>query len=243
MNIEQFLKETDLLDKTEIEKVKLLAFFHLTQNGLKEFLIKDMISWFAELQLHKPNQSRLRNNIIKSKAFINGSSKDAFQLHLKELKTLESTYPILLQKSEEIVSNDIILPQELFINTRGYIETLAKQINASFEYNIFDGCAVLMRRLLEILLILSYEKLGIEQIIKDSSNNYKYLEAIINDAQNNSNLNLSRNTKNCLDDFRKLGNFSAHKIYYNCKKPYIEKVIIDFRAAIEELLYKSGLKV
>jgi hypothetical protein len=119
---------------------------------------------------------------------------------------------------------------------------LAKQINASYERNIFDGCAVLMRRLVEILMIHSYEHLNIADEIKDSSGNYQMLEAIIDKARSNNKLALSRNSKGCIEEFRKLGNFSAHKVYYNCTRAEIKPVILDYRALIEELLYKSGIR-
>ena len=98
-----------------------------------------------------------------------------------------------------------------------------------------------MRRLLEIMLILSYEKLAIASEIKDSDNEYKNLNFIIGNAISNSPLSLSRNTRDCLDQFRKVGNFSAHKIHYNAKKSDIRNIALDYRAAIEELLYKSEL--
>jgi len=68
-------------------------------------------------------------------------------------------------------------------------------------------------------------------------------QGIVNDAKTNSTLNLSRNAKSCLDQFRMLGNFSAHKIYYNCKRDDIGKVALEYRAIFEELLYKSGIRV
>ncbi len=225
-----------------MEKVKLLAFYNLKIEKITEFSTKDVSNWFATLNLPKPNTSRLQKSLKKSKEFISGAKSNHFQLHLKEINKLDEIFPALTEISVEVISHDLIITKELYENTRGYIESLSKQINACYENNIFDGCAVLMRRLLEVLLILCYEHLNIENIIQDSNGNYKYLDSIINDAKNNNNLSLSRNTKSCLDGFRKLGNFSAHKIYYNCKKKYIDDVIIDYRATIEELLFKSNLK-
>ena len=89
-----------------------------------------------------------------------------------------------------------ILPPVLYEKTRGFIESLAKQINRSYEENIFDGCAVLMRRLEEVaLLIMSYEHSKIELAIKDASGNYVMLERIVTDAANNATLGLGRNTR------------------------------------------------
>jgi len=93
------------------------------------------------------------------------------------------------------------------------------------------------------MLILSYRKLSIESAIQDAAGNYKMLEGIINDAKTNSTLALSRNSKGMLDTFRELGNFSAHKIEYTCRREYIQPHIQDYRALIVELLYKSGIRV
>jgi hypothetical protein len=242
MRLEQFSKKADLLSKTEVEKVRLLAFFFLKSADLQQFQVTDVSKWFCVLSLPSPNRTRLGNNLRKSRKFARGDHQDAFRLHAREISALEKEFPELEQKSEEIISDDTILPETLYVKTRGYIESLAKQINASYEHNIFDGCAVLMRRLIEILLILSYENHGIESKIKDSSGNYKILDRIIADAKSDKTLSISRNTKSCLDDFRVLGNFSGHRIYYNCKRQDIRKLMLDYRAAVEEFLYKAGIR-
>jgi hypothetical protein len=126
---------------------------------------------------------------------------------------------------------------------RGYIESLAKQINAAYENNIFDGRAVLMRRLEEVLLILSYENLGIAAAIRDpTSGTFYILERIVTDAVGNSTLNLSRNSRKSIETFRELGNYSAHKITYICRREYIKEKIDEYRALIDELLHKSGIR-
>jgi hypothetical protein len=183
----------------------------------------------------------LKGKISKSRYFVRGSNSSTFKLHATQIAELEVQYSDIVE-SEEIISYDTILPVSLYRVNRSVIESLAKQVNASYEHNIFDGCAVLMRRLIEVLLILAYENLGIESEIKDPSGSYYLFERISQNARNNSFLGLSRNTKPCIEKFRTLGNLSAHKIHYTCKKSYIEEVIQEYRAAIEELLFKAGLK-
>jgi hypothetical protein len=99
------------------------------------------------------------------------------------VKALAAKFPAVSAKSQEVVDKGSLIPEVDYKGTRGYIESVAKQINASYERNVFDGCAVLMRRLLEVLLILSYRKQNI---------------------------------------FRQLGNFSAHKIEYTCRRESIQ---------------------
>lgn len=243
MKLKDFVVTSNLLAQTELSKIALLAYYYLKKDNIVEFNTANIIEWLVKLNLATPNMSRLQKNIEKSRQFIKGKTPKSFKLHAKELARLETEYPQLNQRDEEVTSTDTIIPEKIFISTRGYIENLTKQINASYENNIFDGCAVLMRRLLEILLIHSYEKLGIASEIKDRSGNYMLLEGIASNAKSNNTLNLSRNTKGSLDDYRKLGNYSAHKIHYNCTRSDIDKVAMEYRATIEELLYKSGIRV
>jgi hypothetical protein len=242
VNLKQFTTKSDLLSKTELEKVKLLAFYHQSKQPDLEFTMDMICSWFSNLSIGQPNKYRLKINISKSKFFINGSKEDTYRLHAKVIASLRKEYPELLEIDEEVYSIGEILPLGLYDKTRGYIESLAKQINASYESNIFDGAAVLMRRLLEICLIHSYQNHSIEHEIMDSRGNYKSLSDIINNAISNHKLGLSKTPRSCLDDFRTIGNFSAHKIYYNAKRGDLKKCILDYRATIEELLYKAGIK-
>lgn len=242
MTIAHFLKQADLANAKEIDKVRLLAFFYQTRDSSISFTVDDVCRWFAELDFHVPNKYRLKQNLRKSHSFVKASNGNGFRLHANEIKKLSGTFPAFLEKNEETISLDSILPAPVYEKTRGYIESLAKQINASYENNIFDGCAVLMRRVLEICLIHSYEHAMIESNIKDTLGNYKQLSDIVSDAITNTKLGLSRNTKECLGDFRTVGNFSAHKVFYTAKRQDIKKLILEYRAVIEELLYKSGIR-
>ena len=170
-----------------------------------------------------------------------GSKAGSFRLRHSLLKDLEGKFPRLSEKSQEVVDHGTILPPISYENTRGYIVTLAKQINRSFEENIFDGCAVLMRRLEEVLLILAYQKLKIDDEIKDSYGNYKMLEAIVTNAQANRVLALSRNRKATIEKIREMGNYSAHQITYQCRREFIKEKIEEYRALVNELLHKAGL--
>jgi hypothetical protein len=242
MKLENFAQKCDIVNKTEIEKVEFLAFFFLQTEGKQDFDRNDIRKWFDILSFTQPNMSRLVLGLSKSPLFTKGKGKDTFRLHAKQIIHFKSTLNWLGKESEEIIFNGDILPEAVFIKTRGYIEILAKQINATYENNLFDGCAVLMRRLAEILLIHTYQYSGQESQILSPSGQYKDLSFIIKDVVTNQRISLSKGTKECLDTFRVLGNFSAHRIEYNCKRDDIKKVALDYRAMIEELLYKSGIR-
>ena len=242
MNLDSYSKHVSLENKIEHDKCVYLGYFLMFKEDTVEFSIEDILSCFDKLHFSRPNIYRLKKNLKSSRSFINGSKSMTYKLQSKTITKLDAEIPSLKTKTEEIISDDKIIPEVLFIGTRGYLESLARQINASYEENIFDGCAVLMRRLIEILLIHSYENHGIDSEIKDIDGNFKMLNHIVSNAKTNSTLALSRNTKASIEDYRTIGNFSAHKIFYNAKRKDIDTVQKEFRASVEELLYKSGIK-
>lgn len=136
-----------------------------------------------------------------------------------------------------------ILPNALFQGLQSNFQSLCRQINASYENNLYDCTAVIMRRLLEGLLVLSFQNAGIESEIMDKSGKHHVaLDQIIRTAEQDEALALSANTKKDMMLFKDLGNYSAHKIWYCCTQGDIKPHILKYRAIIEELLYKSGLK-
>lgn len=134
-----------------------------------------------------------------------------------------------------------VLPDTLFNTLPANVQSLCKQINASYENNLFDCTAVIMSRLLESLLVLSYQRAGIEAEIMNG-NHHATLDKIIKNAEQNTTLALSSNTKKDMALFKDLGNYSAHKIWYNCTQGDIKPHILKYRVIVEELMYKAGLK-
>jgi hypothetical protein len=99
----------------------------------------------------------------------------------------------------------------------------------------------MMRLSLEILLIQCFESVGIENHVQDAVGNYQNLKTLINHAKSKLEIKLSSYVKNDVDDFRELGDLSAHRVKYNCRRNDIQLVRLGYRALIEELLYVSGL--
>lgn len=242
MTLDQFAQKSGLRELTEVDRVCHLAFFFLKKEKRDEFSILEATAWVTGYGFANPNRSRLADRLEASRNTVRGQ-RGGFRLHLDFLRDMEAKYPELNEKSQDVIEHGTILPEIDYQKTRGYIEALAKQMNAAYEANIFDGCAVLMRRLVEVLLILSYRHLGIESEILDLSGNYMTLDGIINNAKQNAKLALSRNSKQHIDAYRQLGNFSAHRIEYICRREYIQPHIQDYRALTVELLHKAGIRV
>lgn len=160
-------------------------------------------------------------------------------------KYVESLPRDILRERAEMVPpskvEDVILPFELYRGTRRNIERIADEINLSFQHDIFDGCAVLIRRLIEILLVLSFKFHGINDEIKDADGNYEQLSSIIIKAVGSKTLDLSRNTRKYLPKLCEQGNLSAHNIFYCAGARDFDEVKLPLRVVITELLQKAGV--
>jgi len=141
---------------------------------------------------------------------------------------------------EEVFTDDV-LPFELYKGKRQNIESIADQINKSFYCGIYDGAAVLMRRLIEMLLILALKEIKQEDLIRDSEGNYLQLSQIINEAVQNRTLDLTRNAKVYLGLFKEKGDLSAHNPFHISRRKDLELIQPKFRHLIEELFYKAGI--
>lgn len=243
MKVEHFSLNADLVNKTEIQKVEHLAFYLLENKEQPEFLIKDLTAILVALGFAQPNVARLKTSIKKSSTFNKGTKKEYFRLSAKAIASLRELYPNL-SESEEIISDDSLLPEILFNEVkRQYLVKAAQQINAAYENNLFDACALMMRRLLEILLIDCFEAKKIQEKVKDDEGNYQNLKTLINKAKTYSEIPISNDAKKDIDSFRELGNLSAHRVRYNCRRDDIRTLRVEYRAVIEELLYVSDLAV
>ena len=169
-----------------------------------------------------------------------------FRELINRLREFGNTLPKLSTPPEILrvpcdVYLDEILPFELYRGKRDNITRIGDQINKAYHFEIYDGCAVLMRRLLEMLLILAFKENGIESEILDADGNYFQLSDITKAAIQSRTLGLSRNAKEYLESFREKGNLSAHNPFHHARKKDLEILQPKFRHVVEELFYKAGI--
>ena len=161
------------------------------------------------------------------------------------IKQLKSDAPRdFLPPSEGTKStSEHVLAFSLVRGTRGYVERVTNQINGCYEKGWFDGCAVMMRRLIETLIIECFEHHKIADSIKDPrTGDFLFLKDMIEKLLQEKSWNLGRNSKQALPKLKNLGDQSAHSRRYNANREDIDKVVGDFRTVCQELLYLSKLK-
>ncbi|MBE0334950.1 DUF4145 domain-containing protein [Paenibacillus sp. 23TSA30-6] len=237
-----FTEKVDFINKSEIEKVKYTAYFKNKIDNKNSFLLQEVTSLLSAIGHPISNVSRLKTNLSKSKDFKKVGNNGEYILSPGIKQALKLECEPYIENTEEIFSNSEVLDETLFLGYRTYLDRLITQVNACYRNHLYDGCAVMMRRVFEILLIHSFEHHGIKQEIQDGHGNYVMLERIVSKAIESKTLHISR-SKNDYNSIREIGNYAAHKIYYNTKKKDIDDIKQTYRACLEELLYKSGLKI
>lgn len=135
-----------------------------------------------------------------------------------------------------------IVPVSLVRGTRGYIEKVANQANGCYQNGWFDACAVMLRRLLETLIIESFEAHNIAQQIKNTQGEYYFLSDLIQRTLDERSWTIGRNAKRAMPRLKDLGDKSAHGRRFNAVRDDLEKVQGDIRVVAEELLYLAKLK-
>lgn len=159
-------------------------------------------------------------------------------------KQIQDEVPKLgLPPSEGLVpETEQVLAHSLVKGTRGYIEKIVYQINGSYERGWFDACAVMIRRLIETLIIETFEKHGLASKIQVPSGDFMYLRDLITFALSETTWNMGRNTKRALPRLKDIGDQSAHSRRYVAHRSDIDNVITDLRIVTQELIYLAGLK-
>jgi hypothetical protein len=135
-----------------------------------------------------------------------------------------------------------VIPTSVVRGTRGYIEKVTNQINGCYEKGWYDACAVMIRRLIETLLIETFESKKNDKEIKNSMGDFLPLDEIINKAISERSWNLSRKTKKALPRLKDVGDLSAHSRRYNAHFKDVEPIINDIRVVVQEFIYLASLK-
>ena len=137
---------------------------------------------------------------------------------------------------------DDLFPIELVRETRGYIERIGEQACGSYDQGWYDSAAVMIRRLLEILIIESFEANGITSKIQKPDGTFYYLQDLVTLTLNETSWTLGRNVKKGLPNLREIGNQSAHGRRYIARKTDLDNVKKELRLTIEELVILSKLR-
>lgn len=241
MELEDFCIRLNQLELSNAQRALAILWFHDCETTGTHIKASALARAIYTAGLGNPNPTQLEEAIAKTKLAF--KSKAGFKLKPTERNTIKSwLIPILQGVAADVDLEHGYLPEAVWKNTRGYIEKIAFQTNGCFQYGFYDGASVLLRRLVETLLIESYEHNKTQARIADSNGNYFMLSGIIADAVDNNGLSLGRETKSVLRELKSLGDRAAHNRRYNTVRADLEKKRLGVRLVVDELIQLAELK-
>ena len=120
-------------------------------------------------------------------------------------------------------------------NTQSYLTNNAIQMCKCYDTGLYDASLVLMRKLMETLIIESFERYGIEDDIKRDGN-YRFLSELIPAYITSKKWTASRNIKTSLEKIKKYGDASAHNRRFIATKKELDDVKFELGQAIQEII-------
>ncbi len=237
---QQFLSNYEKEAPQNLDRAIALLWFITTTTDESSKTTNEICKLIEEAGYSKQNISRISQGFKKSKIII--KSGTGYRISPKSIDELTENLSRYSSHTPIKVVNGFIDP-DLFDKTRGYIIRTVAQINLSYDYGLYDCCAVMCRRLLETLIIEVYEFKGVQSEIKDSDNNYLMFSGLLSNIQNQSHFHVARSALKGLKDFKTIGDLSAHNRRFNARRTDITPIQEGLRIAAEELLHLANLGV
>ena len=126
------------------------------------------------------------------------------------------------------------IPNELIDDQHGVLKKVLWEVNRSYDVACYNGCAAMIRRLVESLIVQGFEHHGVADRIKRDGNYVDFSE-LIGKAVAETTLGLTRNTKRVLPDLKFFGDLAAHNRKALVRKDDLDRLHHAIRSAIEEL--------
>lgn len=240
MVLDEFCKSIGRLTLTNAQKaVAILWFWDQEEAGIEK-KSRELAKEIREHHIGNPDPGQLSKSIKATKCVYTRAG--LFRLREDKKDEIRSWInDALVGMPETVPFDELFLTEEVYKSTRKYINQVCIQLNGSYFKGYFDCAAVMIRRLVETLIIESFEKENRGNEIKDTNGDYWMLKKLVIKTIGSTGLTLGRNSKSALKDIRELGNLSAHNRRYIAKKSDLDKVKVGLRVCVEELMNIADL--
>ena len=234
----EFAQSLATKELTHEERAIALLWFYRESQEFDERTAGELAADLHDEGFPKPNVSRLGAGLRRSRLTTRGSRQVSFKIDVRRLDDLRAEYGELAE-FRKIAVADTVLPSEWFKGTRPYLEKLAYQINGSYEYGFYDGCAALCRRLMETLIIDVYvNSKRHHEIQRDGV--FLPLDQLIKHIQGDKAVPIGRNSPKTYSEVKQIGDTAAHDRVYITNALDIDDVKQRYRTVIQELLELGG---
>ncbi len=227
------------LELSHTDRAVAFLYYYRETQEFEERSAPDLAGDLHDEGFPKPNVTRLREGLSRSQFTTRGSQSELYQLDVRRIGELEVLYGQLLERRKVSVSKNLI-PPEWVAGTRQYLEQMVYQINAAYEYGMYDASAVLLRRMMESLIIEIYIHEKRHHDIQVGGV-FLMLDKLISHITTDKGISLSRNTPKTMREIKQLGDIAAHDRTYITPQVDIDDLKARYRRLIQELLPKAGI--
>ena len=219
---------------SKVEQIDWFAYFLKEKNNQSEFISNDIKKCFELLNI--PSYSNIP-------AYLSNASKSGRQqkyIKTKQGYSLTRSYIDIFNEkvSKKVIPppSDKLFPKEILCDCRTYIVDIASQAISCFDFGFYDACSVMLRKLIEVLIIETFERYGISDKIKNENNDFYFLSDLITKLLSDSKWNIGRNAKDGFSKIKRIGDMSAHNRRYFSKEPDVLELRESMRVCIQELI-------
>ena len=162
---------------TEVELVLRAAWYLRTTTNQTSVSVEDAVGFLKQWSIRPNiNITRLKQKLRRSRD-VSFQANGLLHLPVKTMATFNESYLQFLGAPPPKIENTHLEADD-FQDSRHYVIELVRQINGSYQFELFDCCAVMMRRLAEVLIIDAYTSLNADQLIRDGDGNLKMMTDI-----------------------------------------------------------------
>ena len=233
MGKEDFWSIVTRQERTEVDIAIATAVFLQKNTGQAPLLSEVIEKIEGNGVRNRINKSRLKSGMIKRR-YVSINSHGRVLVRLEERQAIAERYSSASDFPVYEVF-DTLLEAADFSHCRPYVQSIVKQINSSMQQENYDACAVMMRRLMEILLIDALERTP-NGIPLDGNGEVAALQDLVSVAGSGKQIRLSRVSKPAMARIKAIGDVGAHHRRHITKRADVDDVAQAFRVLISELV-------
>lgn len=151
-----------------------------------------------------------KNALSHTRFKASGDVEPSYALHGESMKSILLG---ILTRIEMTEPGEELFSLEILAGTRNYVVKLAEQAHGCYKRGWYDACAVMIRRLVEIMIIDCFERRHLSSSIKDGNDDYFMLEKLIAAFLAETTWHIPRPVKKHLPklrDLKEIGDSGAH---------------------------------
>jgi hypothetical protein len=154
---------------------------------------------------------------------------------IRAARTALQAYKDSLENTEPVVGK--LFPLEVVEKVRGYAEDVARQANGCYEKGWYDACAVMVRRLIEILVIDCFEVHGILNGVKDAGGSIFGLSRLVDRflQEPDDMWHVERSARPAMRKLKKIGDRAAHGRYHKTQRQSLDRYKDSLEVALQQL--------